>query len=332
MMETSVVLKAVLLVVLLAACSPLAFSRTADDSTRPAAAVPTAPIADTAKPSIVAARAADHTPTPQPTATSDPMALSQTATALASAVLAAAPPTPIASYPSPDGAWRIDVVSTGCVTAAEQAGADNQAVEQVLRVERDGGAVTEIASQLTFCGGLGSYGFEGLTWSSNSRFFYFTTAREGSPDGLCWFWEPTISRLEAATGRVEPIGGGPLSPDGTRLATWQNRDVVIWDLNLGELARVPAAGAQSFGGPIAWAPDGASIVYLENGAGCPPFRTTRLTRVDMAHGRPLVLLDSATRTFSTVAWPEPNRLTLYDELGAPWSFDLSTRDLAPNDR
>ncbi len=331
-METSEVLKAALLVVLLAACSPLALARTNGDPTRPAVAVPTAPIADTAQPSIVAVSASDPTPTPQPAGTSDTGASLETATALASAVLAAAPPTPIASYPSPDGAWRIDVVSTGCVSVDDPAGSASQAIEQLLRVERDGGAVTPIESQLIFCGGLGGFGFEGLTWSSNSRYFYFTAAREGSPDGLCWYWERTITRLEVATGRVEPLGGGPLSPDGARLATWQNRDVVIWDLNLGEIARVPAASPKTYGGPIAWAPDGASIVYLENGAGCPPFQTTRLTRVDVAQGRPLVLMDSAKETFSNVVWPEPNRLTVYDEQGAPWSLDLTTHDLAPAGR
>lgn len=325
-MDNSLLLKVALLVILLAACGPLGAGRGDDSLLRPAAALPTPPVDAAPPPPIKAARAPDPTRTPAPTepiAAPEPVAV----TDVASAILTRTASDRIASFPSPDGAWRVDVMSTGCVTTALSVDDETVAVEQVLRVGVADDTITAIEHQTRLCAGLGSYGFEGLAWSTNSRYFYYTAAREGSPDGLCWYWERSIARLEVATGRVEQLGGGPFSPDGTRLATWQNRDVVIWDLNLGELTRVPAVSPSTFGGPIAWAPDGAAIVYLENGAGCPPFGTTRLTRVDVAQGRPFAVLDSTTQTFSRVAWPDPGRLELMDEQGAPWTLDLSTRDL-----
>ena len=40
-----------------------------------------------------------------------------------------------------------------------------------------------VETQLLYCGGIGASGLEGKFWSPDSRFFYYTNAREGWPDG-----------------------------------------------------------------------------------------------------------------------------------------------------
>jgi hypothetical protein len=76
------------------------------------------------------------------------------------------------AYASPDGAWRVVLANFACTPVGEQ---DIYAYETVSLVATDGAAAV-VDSQLINCGGLGAYGFDGLFWSADSRYFYYTTA------------------------------------------------------------------------------------------------------------------------------------------------------------
>jgi len=206
---------------------------------------------------------------------------------------------------------------------------DENAYEQLKLIQVSNGAESVMDRQLQYCGGLGGYGFGGLFWSANSRYFYYTSAREGVPDGLCWYWERPIHRLDVLTSQAEFIGGGPLSPDKTRIALWRENDLVIWSLDEGELAHVPAAIVNAMKGPISWSPDGESLVYIQTTADCFPFGKSYVIRLDASELEQTLLLESDTPSFIYVAWEAPNRIGLRDEQGNPWRYNLVTNELRP---
>jgi len=243
----------------------------------------------------------------------------QTATAVVQAVVSTVQPKVHASLSSPDKKWRAEVIIYDCVQVAEDG---PNAYEQLKLIRASDGTETVIDAQLQYCGGLGAYGLEGLYWSPNGRYFYYTDAREGSPDGLCWYWERPLYRMDVLTQKTEFIGEGPLSPDQTKIAAWDDGDLVIWGLDEGELARLPAVVADAKRGPISWSPDSGSLVYLQTTSDCFPFGESYVVRFDVSEHRQSSLLESKPISFVHVSWETPDRISLSDEQGNQWSYDL----------
>lgn len=273
-------------------------------------------------------RAATPIRTPSPTLVPETPTLTpdRTETAIAEAVMATSRPKTLI-YDSPDGQWRVEVTIYECVAVS---GPYEYSFEQLTLVRLSEGSETLVATELIFCGGLGAAGFEGLYWSPNSRYFYYTTSRVGVPDGGCGFFEPLIYRLEAANGRVDNIGGGPRSPNGTKIATWQEQDLVIWDIGAGEVARLPAL-AMNPGVPIAWSPDSQSLVFLQSTSDCYPYPPGKSSvfRVELAALRPALLIESEAPIFGRVLWDAPESLLLFDENGKEWCYSFLTGELQP---
>ncbi len=147
------------------------------------------------------------TPAPQPTP--DP-----TTQAIIAAVQAAGEPTTTA-YVAPDGQRRVELAIFAC---APTDSGDVYAYETASLTRTDGAAAI-VDSQLINCGGLGAYGFDGLFWSADGRHFYYTTAREGVPDG-CGDWQPPIQRLDVTVGASDPLYDIGESPDAAALTAW----------------------------------------------------------------------------------------------------------------
>jgi len=250
----------------------------------------------------------------------------QTATAIVQAVVSTVQPKVHASLPSPDKNWRVETIIYDCVQVAEDG---PNAYEQLKLIQASDGTETVIDTQLQYCGGVGAYGLGGLYWSPNSRYFYYTDAREGSPDGLCWYWERPIYRMDVLTQAKEFIGEGPLSPDKTKIATWRENDLVIWGLDEGELARIPAAVADAKRGPISWSPDSGSLVYLQTTSDCFPFGKSYVIRFDLPEHRQSLLLESKPISFVHVSWETPDQISLSDEQGNQWNYDLVNSKLEP---
>lgn len=120
-----------------------------------------------------------------------------------------------AFYASPDGQWHVEMVRFRCAPADT---GDEYAYETVSLAERSGAAAI-VDSQLISCGGLGAYGFDGLFWSDDSRYFYYTTARAGIPDG-CGDWQPPVRRVDTAAGTSAAVGADVATDDAARLAIW----------------------------------------------------------------------------------------------------------------
>jgi hypothetical protein len=264
--------------------------------------------------------------TPRPTGTVTPTEIPKTPTAtpdMAATVVAISKPRIYSPLPSPDGNWRAEVVIYDCVPVG---GVDKNAYEQLKLIPKGGGAAKIADSQLQYCGGLGAFGLAGLFWSPNSRYFYYTDTREGVPDG-CGYWERPIIRLDVSDLRLEYLGSGPRSPDGTKLATWQGQELVVWDINEGQMARISATASDAETGPITWSPDSQALVYVQFASYCPLSGKSFIVRLDLHELAQTLLLESETPTFGNAAWDVPNELRLFDEKGKEWRYDLATQEL-----
>jgi hypothetical protein len=260
----------------------------------------------------------ESTEAPQPPASTAP----ETAATpdLAATVIALAKPTVLGTFPSPDGAVAAEVTVYDCVTTET---GEVLAYDTLELVDR-GGDRTLAASQLQYCGGLGGHGLQGLSWSPNSRYFYFTDARTGVPDGGCGPWPGSMARVDVADQSVEHLGGAILSPDGVSIASWIADDLVLWSIDGAETDRIPAAIPGAAHGPIAWAPDGRALAYVLTTESCPPWGMTTvvLHRLDQAASR--ILVESDSPSFIQAEWPEAGSLRLLDAAGLTWNYDLTT--------
>lgn len=244
---------------------------------------------------------------------------------IAARLMAAREPRPYASYPSPDGRWRADIQIYDCVDAGE---ADQNAYERLLLVRLADNAVQTADDQLQYCGGLGGFGLMGLFWSPNGRYFYYTNAREGVPEG-CGYWDRPLLRLDVTDMAVTYLGGGPRSPDGSRLATWQGQELVVWDVDAGEIVRVTAVAANIAPGPLVWSPDNQALVYLQTASYCPLSGRSLVVRVDLPEGAETVLAESDSPAFGGATWEEPDTLTLFDDNGQTWRYSFADETLLP---
>lgn len=272
----------------------------------------------TPQPSDTPAPTKVKTPTPEPEApTSTPV--------IVETIIASQKPRISASLLSPDGEWRAEVAIYHCVPFGNMG---EYGLEQLRLVQVSNGAEKIADRQVLACGGLGAFGFSGLFWSSDSRLFYYTNAREGFPEG-CGYWERPILRVDVTNRVVENLGGGPVSPDGSKLATWQERELVVWDINDGEIGRAPANVPGVMLGPITWSPDSQALVYVQIASYCPLSGKSYIVRLDLPKLLPNILLESESPSFASVEWEVSNVLRLFDENGKEWRYHFLTKELEP---
>lgn len=267
-------------------------------------------------------------PSPFPTPTVRAATSEATATAepdIAATLTAGTTPRLYAAYASPDGTLRAEVHIFDCAPFPD---GGEFAYDRLQIVDTASGEARFIDGQLQACGGLGAFGLAGMFWSPSGRFFYYTDAREGVPDG-CGYWSRPISRADTADWTTADLGGGPISPDGMRLAVWDERDLVVFDVEGGEIGRATAEDPAAALGPISWSPDGRALVYLQAGMFCVPGESglTTVARVDLPQMASRVLLRSADPALQDVAWVEDGALLLGDDTGGQWAFDLSAGEL-----
>lgn len=266
------------------------------------------------------------TPTyrPVPTATLTPMMPTATFDIIGTVVAAnqseALPP-----LLSPDGNWRAEVSLYPCASIG---GEGEFAYEQLTLIYLPNGSRTLADEQLQACGGLGAFGLKALFWSSNSRYLYYTNAREGVPDG-CGYWTPPYLRIDVTSMRSEMLGGGMLSPDRARLATWQGQELVLWDIDGGEIGRVSVLFPDLESGPLAWSPDGQALVYLQVETFCPLAGVSNLVLLELPDLKQSLLLASPQQSFGAVFWEVPSELRLLDEQGKEWRYNFNTKKISP---
>lgn len=220
------------------------------------------------------------TKTHDPVATTDIVRAASIAT-----IVATVKPYVFAQYPSADGKWLVEAVRYECSSYSNQGNTEVMAYEQLQLIDNTDGIGKVVADQLQNCGGLGTFGFEGLLWSTSNRYFYYNESREGHPDGGCGKYSSApIYRLDTDTGEVLMMNEASISPDKTKLAMWQNHELVIMDLDQGEMARVTPQEPELFNGRIWWTSDNSSILYLQTEFQCAPHAGKwYLTQLDLAN-------------------------------------------------
>ncbi len=246
-------------------------------------------------------------------------------TGVAATLVAIQQPKLFDSYPSPDGIWAVDVIIYDCVNTG---GVDENAYEQLRLVRISGGEQRIADDQLRYCGGLGTFGFWGRFWSPDSRYFYYSDAREGAPDG-CGYWVPPIIRLDTTTLSKEYLGAGPLSPNGEKIATWLGQELVVWDVNGGEIGRFLAFVSDAPLGQIVWSPDNQALVYVQWEAQCPVSGNFYLVWVDLKKSEQTLLLESDAFALYGIDWNLAGELSLFDKSGQEWRYDFVTQELTP---
>lgn len=236
---------------------------------------------------------------------------------------AGSPAQTITSQVSPDGLWWARVFSHHCpdTLTGEAYGYD-----YLLLTDQQSGEARVVFSQLISCGGLGAYGLTGVFWSGTSRFYYFTDAANGVPDG-CGYWQPPLLRLDLNDWSITSLGSGTLSPDRLRLASWLDGELVVWDLNGGRIGSAPPPVDKGLPGPIAWSPDGKSLAYLLSEQYC-PLGLTYVVRLNLSDFQAAPFYASQDPSFADIRWDMPNRVILTDENGATWAYNFITGDLA----
>jgi hypothetical protein len=242
---------------------------------------------------------------------------------LVATVQAGSPAQVISSEVSPDGFWWARAFSHPC--PAEIAG-EAYGYDYLLLTDQRNGEERVVFSQLISCGGLGAYGLTGSFWSGTSRFYYFTNAAQGVPDG-CGYWLPPLLRLDLTDWSITDLGSGTLSPNRLRMAAWLDGELVIWDLNGGRIGSAPPPVENMLPGPIAWAPNGQSIAYLLSEDYC-PLGLTYVVRLNLSDFQAAPFFASQDPSFADLRWDTPNRVILSDENGDTWAYNFITGNLA----
>lgn len=316
---------------LLAGCIPA-------ETTLPTMTLTGQPASTTTRPSDTATPVIPTlTPTLHPSATSTPIFTppsetpsdtpTPSSTDLLQTMVASYPAKISSSYPSTDQKWRVEVVVYNECT---QDMSDPNSYEALKLVDLTSGAETLIEDQLLYCGGIGAGGLAGLFWSPNSRYFYYSDAAFGRPDGGCFGWQTPISRLDVTTHMTEGRTG-QISPDHTTITAWSEKDIVIWQVNSDKAAHVPAAGSAGAIIALAWEPDRQSFVYLQMdydpANACMPVGNTSVVRVDLPDFRQTVLFTADAPGYDGVSWDAQNSIRLSTLQGEIWSYNFVTKEL-----
>ncbi len=254
-------------------------------------------------------------------------------------LVATAQPLLLKAFASPDGEWRAEVLTYPCTKVVP--GEEQENAYDILRVARLKDAqVFTARTQLQNCGGLGAFGLGGITWSPDSRFFYFTDAREGMPDGGGFYgWYQNIFRFDTNITQAEFLGAGPFSPDGNRIAAIRTElqggcrsgGLVVQDVTGQVLADFPFDLPLEGCGfsYLAWAPDGQALAYTlaicsSSGTDC----QSVLYRVDFVNGQAerQALLENQPTQFVNIAWNTPEHLELWSS-DSHWFYIFSTGQL-----
>ncbi len=223
---------------------------------------------------------------------------------------------------SPDGKWRAEVIRYDCVRAGIEV--DENAYEVVKLIRLDDGLETVLDTQLQNCGGLGAAGLGVEFWSANSQFIYITEAREGVPDGCSGGWWRPLVAYDVLNGGRENLALGPLSPDRKMLVFPREKELVLWDLNKGEVGRLPLLHQDWVVWDIAWSPKGNELVYLQTEDVCVSMKSS-VVQVKMTELVQSEIMETASPGFTGVTYVSPGQIHLYDQNNREWLVTLAPK-------
>ncbi len=232
-------------------------------------------------------------------------------------------PGDIDTLPSPDGKWLAELVHQGCVDAGP-----NGTVYFRMRILNSGGQeITKILEEILNCG-LGGASYHLRAWSPDSRYLYFDSATV--PDGAACFsdFNKSVIRVEPASGQEMVLpGDGPVSPDDAQMAWRDRKDLVLWDMNTGEMTRIEAVFPDVPVLYVLWALDGKSLFFVQNEVDCMPYGKSAIGRISLADRKAQILVESSDPVLIGVQEVKTDSLVLSDNQGRTWTLDLQTGNL-----
>jgi hypothetical protein len=233
----------------------------------------------------------------------------------------------IKTYPSPDGQFLVELIRYECVQLA--GGVDQGAYEQLNLVRHIDGSEQLLADQLQSCVGIGAYGLGGLFWSSNGRYFYYTTSRYGVPDGdFCELWVRSMYRFDVNTDQVECTPGiGELTADGKTMIIPGQGEFILWDLDKGESRRIPFTLKNSILVAYQLSPDKKSLAYIEKKDCSYLPGKSYLVLLDLQTLQQTQLVAADDPPLWGLNWKDPGKITLSKLDSSRWLFDLATSAL-----
>jgi hypothetical protein len=247
-------------------------------------------------------------------------------------VMASSQPDTLFTSLSPDENWQAEIVRYECVLVDPANGSEN-AYEQIIITRLSDGTQTVAAEQLQYCGGLGSYGFNDLYWSSNSLYYYFDEIRVfNEPDGMpCGLLNTGFSRINVESSIREYVpGNGTAVNENSIHVGWTDHEIVLTDLNNGEISRVPFALPfiiQS----VHMSPAGDRFIYTLSETCDPSQGNTVIVLYNLADNTQTILAESANPGYRYGQWENSNQLILLDSEGYQWHYNLETNELTgPN--
>lgn len=295
----------------------------------PSAALDPTPLAEAS-----ATSAAPPTPEPRPSRTPMPGATQQTEAAIAT-VVASSPPEVLAAIASSDGRWRAETVRHDCVELERDGYREQRAYERLRVTDEDSGETWGADQQLQHCGGLGAFGLAPRRFSPGGRYLYYTSSREGAPDGCPPVWYRSLLRVDLASRDVEVVGGGVWSPDERMLASpigapgAVGRQLTIWGVDDPEpLSRASIGSREEARDEVLagmrWSPSGEQVALLLGEYRCPPdgVGSGRVVVVQATTGdaREHELVSEAD--VAGPRWEGEGELRLDEVEGPTWRLDL----------
>ena len=284
-----------------------------------------APPAGSPTPSVSPTAAATLPPTftPGPSPTPEPAAL-----------LVAAGEPRLNAVMGPNGEpadqpWRAEVLIYDCAAVGDDP--QPYLLELLRLVNTEEGVEYQLDSQLLSCGGLGAFGLQPLTWDKSGRYFWYTTAREGGPDGACRPWARPMTRVDLADWSSTTLTSAALAPFGQRVAGWINGELVVYAIDGGELGRLAPAALPPYVSAPVWAPDGSALAYLQYTSTCgetPGDSAVVVVNTNSYEQR--VVWTQASPELEGVGWLDPGNLILTGLLDTgQWQLDLATGTAVP---
>ena len=188
---------------------------------------------------------------------------------------------------SPDRTLTIELIIYPCVEISGQ----ETSYERMILIDNRTGELQQITDQLINCGGLGGFGLWALRWSEDSKYLYYTDAREGSPDGFVGLWNPPLWRVRIADLQIENLGQAQFSPDSAWIAAWTQDEINLVSVNSDRSMSFELLPSELQMFELSWLPDNSGLIYIQADTLYGAASRTTVTYLDLETGMQTVLLD-----------------------------------------
>ncbi|HLE15190.1 MAG TPA: hypothetical protein VI776_10610 [Anaerolineales bacterium] len=170
-----------------------------------------------------------------------------------------------------------------------------------------------------------------LGWSADSRAFY--VVESGVPDGCGPPFFENLRRVDTDNGQSTQVAGDlgrapALSPDGSRLASLGEGQVLVYDFEIGEKTSIPfeAPAEEYWGGGTTWSPDGERLLFSAtlNPCGASDQLSSSLYLTDLSSSSARNLLEADPRLLAPLSWPLDDLAQLGDASGQDYWLQVSS--------